>query len=196
MAKKKKKKAAKRHNPQRSNPPKSNPHKRRGARRRRNPQGGSSPWAVIGGVLGGGLIGGALDYGLAGMAATASPTRRALIFGGLTLGTGIAAAMTDGNVSGVLAGVAGANSGLAFANTGRSVALWIASGDERKAQKDDKKPMQPNADMKAVVPSPDRAMRSVVAQGVPVPTPRQLEQPRRVTANRSNLRAVVMESRG
>lgn len=196
MAKKRKKK---RKNPPRRNGPRSNGPKgprgnpRRGSRRRRNPSGGSSPWAIVGGVLGGGLIGGALDYGLAGMAVTASPTRRAMVFGGLTLVGVATAAMTDGNVSAVASGVAGAQAGLAFANTGRAVAVWVASSDEKKAQKDDKTPnADPAGRTQGVVMRPDSAMRAVVQRGIPTRQPAELEQPRRVAVNRTNLRAVVM----
>lgn len=174
------------------------PNPRRGARRRRNgSEKGASALAVVGGVVGGGLLGGALDYGLAGMASTASPTRRAMIFGGLTVATTIGAVVTDGNVSGAMAGIAGANAGLCLANTGRAVAVWVASRDEKSAQKDDKtKPTQPNTDagrQQMVHLRGDAAMRAVVAGGIPTARqPAGLQPPRSV---RGNLRAVIMGDR-
>ena len=182
MAKKRKKKknaAPKRRNP----PPKSNPKRRRGARRRRNP-GGGSILGVVGGVVVGGVVAGALDYGMAGMAVTASPTRRALVFGGLTVVTTIAAVMTDGTASDVLTGVAGAQGGLAVANTSRAVALWVASKDDAKVEKTDK--TAEKGKIAAV------HMSSVVARDQ-AGAPPQLAAPRRV--DRSNLRAVVMGER-
>lgn len=150
---------------------------RRGSRRRRNDKKDVSAGSVILGVVLGGLTSGVMDYGLAGMEMTATPTKRAVIHGTLAVATGVGAAMTEGTARGVLAGTAGAFAGNAAAQGTRAVALAIADSGDKKATKD-KKP-------DATKPNADAAMSALVERAG---GPARLNAPRK-----SSMRATTLD---
>lgn len=191
---KKKKKTRRTNAPTRKSARKSTPSRRR----RRNPDGGGvSILSVIGGVVVGGIVAGATDYALSGTEFAASPTRRAIGWGVVTVGTVGIAAATGGNARGVATGVAGATAGLTAKNTSQAIGVAMlakdaktATGGDKKADKPDTS--KPNADMRAVVRPANAAMRAVVARETLNRPPAQLSPARVVRLDRQGLKAVVM----
>lgn len=189
-----KKKRPRKRNKKTNPTPRKSPRRRRSARRnpaphrryrkRRNPA-GRSVGAVIAGAVVGTLAAGAVDYGLAGMEATATPTRRALIGGVVGAAMVGGALMTDGMASDVLLGTGCAFGGVAGANGAKALSVAIQAASAAKATP--QTTTTTNADgslirTRAVVPA------------VGGNRPAALEPGRRVSAvvpNTSRLRALV-----
>ena len=109
--------------------------------------------SVVGGVLVGALIAGSLDYGLSGMEATATPTRRAIIGGVLgvvAVGAGI---KMGGTAGGLLMGTGASLTGVAGANGARALSLAMTAAKDAKPKAAAAAGAQYNADgsMKALV---------------------------------------------
>jgi len=135
MAKRRKKKKNATNPRRRRRSAKKNP-----ARRRYNPGSSSSSkpstMSVVGGVLVGALIAGSLDYGLSGMEATATPTRRAIIGGVLgvvSVGAGI---KMGGTAGGLLMGTGASLTGVAGANGARALSLAMTAAKDAKPKTD------------------------------------------------------------
>lgn len=185
------KKSGSRKSPRRPNPPKSG---RRNKRRRNGPSERVKTGLMIGGgILAGGAAAGSAEYVMAGMEATATPPKRALVHGGAAILTAIPAIAWTKSAP-FFGPVAGSFGGLAFKN----LVQWIWSGPSKTSSSSSSSPgsgatagtggADPNA-------TGARLFRPGGMRGVQIVEPRQLTAAQRmggVVLDRASLRGVIL----